>query len=204
MHTQLKTGSRLATLCAVLALLAGCASQPRVFTNQSPIADFSAYRTFRFAETLGTDGDKEVRSLMSQYLISEVSTQLERRGYVYAEDGADLTINFDLISQEKIRSYPSASYGGYYGYGYGPFPRYGYYGAYNDGYRITQITEGTLSVVMIDTATQGVVWEGIGIDRVTDEVRQNLEQSVGNAVALMFEQYPYVAGSSAPTADDTI
>ena len=188
-------------LAASVVLLAGCATGPKIFTNESPIADFGSYNTYTFAEELGTDEGRDMRTLMSQYLIDEVSGQLESRGYTFVEQDADLTVNFDMLTQEKLRSVPTASYGGYYGYG--RYPGWGYYGAYGDSYRITQFTEGSLSVILIDSTTNGVVWEGIGVGRITDEIRENLGLSVREAVNLMFAQFPYMAGSPAPVAQQS-
>ena len=193
--------NRALLLAAAVLLLGGCTAGPKVFTNESPIADFGRYSTYTFADDLGTDEGRDVRTLMSQYLIDEVSGQLDSRGYTFVEQDADLTVNFDMLTQEKLRSVPTASYGGYYGYG--RYPGWGYYGAYGDTYRITQFTEGSLSVTLIDSTTNGVVWEGIGVGRITDEVRENLGLSIREAVNLMFARFPYIAGSPAPVAQQS-
>lgn len=207
--------ARVATLVVVAAGLAACSTYPKTFSNESPIANFGGYQTYSFDKALGTDGDKEVRSLLTQYLIAEISEQMRSRGYVYQEEGADISFNFDLITQEKIRSQPSAAAGGFYGpgafgypyafgypgfypgfgYGYGGlgYPGVGWGAGWGGGQRIIQYTEGSLYVSMIDNATRGVVWEGISVSRINDEVLENLGLSIRNAINGIFEQFPYSA-----------
>jgi len=208
---------RWAMLVAVTWLAAACSTYPKTYSNESPVATFSQYKTFGFANKLGTDGDAEVRSLLTQYLVAEISQQMQARGYVYDPENADVSFNFDLVTQEKIRSTPSAAGGGFYGwggypglwypgfgggFGYGPGfygrPGLGWGGAWGGGWgggeRIIQYTEGSLYVTIIDNSTRGVVWEGLSVSKINDEVLSNLGQSIRNAVQGMFEQFPYTAG----------
>jgi len=53
---------------------------------------------------------------------------------------------------------------------------------------------------MADTNSQQVVWEGISISRITDDVRENLGAAVKEAVTEMFAQFPYYAAGSEPPA----
>ncbi len=179
-------------------LLSACSSGPVIFSNESPAANFGAYRTFSFAENLGTDDRSGVRSLLSQYLAREIALEMTERGYEQVDQDADLTFDFALVTKEKLRSVPTANFGGYY---YGGYPFYGgYYGGYGDTYRITQYTEGTISVVMVDNATKGVVWEGGSVARMTDEVRDNLDLAARETVSEIFSRFPYFAAGKAPPA----
>ncbi len=179
-------------------LLSACTSGPVIFSNESPAANFGAYRTFSFAENLGTDDRSGVRSLLSQYLAREIALQMTERGYEQVNEDADLTFDFALVTKEKLRSVPTANFGGYY---YGGYPFYGgYYGGYGDTYRITQYTEGTISIIMVDNATKGVVWEGCSVARMTDEVRDNLDLAARETVREIFSRFPYFAAGKAPPA----
>lgn len=197
---QKNAGSMLLLALASL-LLGACATGPKTFSNEGPGGNFGAYQSYNFAERLGTDDDPEVRSLLSQFLISEISSQMNSRGYRFAEGDTDITIALGLVTQEKIRSTGSTGFGGYYGRGY-PFGfpyygGYGGYGGYDTGNRIVQYTEGTLSVAIVDNSTRAIVWEGISINRINDDVRDNLGATVKTAISEMFARYPYVAGSAA-------
>lgn len=213
---------RCTALATVAVLAAACSSYPKTYSNESPVAQFGQYQTFNFASKLGTDNDSEVRSLLTQYLVAEISGQMQARGYVYAADNADISFNFDLVTQEKIRSTPSSGAGGLYGwggypgywypgfgpgFGYGPGfygPGVGWGGAWGGGWgggqRIIQYTEGSLYVTIIDNSTRGVVWEGLSVSKINEEVLSNLGLSIKNAVQGMFEQFPYLAGGRAQPA----
>ena len=179
-------------------LLSACSTGPVIFTNESPLADFAAYGSFTFVENPATDDREGVRSLLSQYLMSEITGQMVNRGYQPAGEDADLAFDFMLATKEKLRSVPSADFGGYY---WGGYRHYGY--GYGNSYRITQYTEGTLRLVIIDKATNGIIWEGGSIKRVTDDVRDNLDLAVREAVTEIFSRYPYYAAGTRPPAPAT-
>ncbi len=189
--------SILPSLLLSVFILTACSTGPTLFSNEAPHAHFDKYSTYAFAETLDTDDGKEVRSLLSQYLMSEISRQMDSRGYQQVDSDSDLVFDFALITKEKLRSVPSANVGGYYGRG--GWPGYGYYGGYGNDYRITQYTEGTLSLIMVDAKTNRVVWEAGSIGRITDEVRDNLQLAIETSIGEIFTRYPYsAAGTAAP------
>lgn len=176
-------------LLASLALLAGCATGPQIYTNSDPAGDFAGYRTYNFAEPLGTDR-AEYSSLLSQHLRTAVSRELAARGY-QRSDNPDLLVNFYTESTEKVQSTTTAgpALGGYYGW------RTGYYGVWG-GYetRVTQYTEGTLVIDIVDASRSQLVWEGVAVDRIREENRRNPQAAVEQAVAQIFAQYPWRAG----------
>lgn len=192
--------SGMVTVMLAALLVSACATGPRVFSNESPAANFDQYRTYTFADKLGTDDRENVRSLLSQHLIINVSRQLDSRGYQFVDEGADLIIDFAHITKEKLRATPSTTIGGFYGYG--PYPGYGYYGGYNTGTNITQYTEGTLSVAVVDAGTNAVVWEALNIARITDTVRDNIGLAVSAAVDEIFSRFPYSAAGNAELAEN--
>ena len=108
-------------------------------------------------------------------------------------------MNFQVHSKEKIEgsSEPSSGatigIGGAYGY------RRGYYGVWT-GYpaetRVTQYTEGTLHVDLVDAGRKQLVWEGTIVGRIHEEARKDMPTAVNKAVAQVFSKYPYHAGSA--------
>lgn len=52
--------------------------------------------------------------------------------------------------------------------------------------RVTQYTEGTLNIDLIDNKTNRLLWEGIAVDRVNENTYDNLEAKINEAVALIF------------------
>jgi hypothetical protein len=168
-------------------LFAGCASGPSIFVNSDPGANFAAYRTYNFETPLGTDRSG-YSSLLSQYLRTATARELEARGYTRS-DTPDLLINFNVKTKDKIQTTttPSGpSYGGYYGY------RSGYYGVWN-GYdtQVTQYTEGTLTVDVIDAARKQLVWDGTAVGRVREEARKNPQPAIDKVITEIFAEYPY-------------
>jgi len=176
--------------------LAGCASGPRLYANQNPQADFASYATYSYVAQLGTDEPGGPTTLLTQYLRSAVDREMQARGYRYVNVSGDLQVNFYVETQEKLRSRqtasPSVGVGyGYYGYRGGV---YGTWGAYSET-EVTQYTEGTLNIDLVDARRQELVWEGVAIGRVTEEARQNVQAAVDAVVPQVFEQYPHRAGS---------
>ena len=172
--------------------LAACATGPRLYSSQNPQADFSSYQTYGYVGQMGTDAPGGPATLLTQFLITAVDREMQARGYRYTEQGGDLLVNFYLETQEQIstRQVPVSGVGvgyGYYGY------RGGYYGTWG-GYsetEITQYTEGTLNIDLVDAGRGELVWEGVAIGRITEEARRNMQAAIDGVVPQIFEQYPY-------------
>jgi hypothetical protein len=175
------TGLRLA---AIATILSGCASGPTIITNSDPAADFMSMQTFDFMQPLSTDTGN-VRSLLSTHMIAATTDELEKRGWRREQNNPDVLINFMLETQEQIRSRnTSASVGMHRG------GRYGMWGGTMSTPTIEQVTQGALSVDMIDPARNQLIWEGTATNRVTDNIRQNQEEAVHSFVAAIFAEFP--------------
>jgi hypothetical protein len=179
----------LATVAAVV--LAGCASGPKLFVNEDPGAEFGSYRTFSFSTPLGTDSP-QYSSMLSTFLKDATRRELESRGYRYVDSDPDLLVNFYVKTKEKVTS-TSVPTGPAYGAGY-----YGYrgmnYGVWS-GYetQVSQYTEGTLNIDLVDTRLKRLVWEGVAVGRVRDDIRENLKPAVDGVVTQIFAKYPHRA-----------
>jgi len=174
------------------ALIAACSSGPKIITNQDPTVNFGNYRTFGFVTDLNTNRD-QYESLTSQYFKSATIRELEGRGYKQSEN-PDMLVNFNVVTEEKIRTTQTPTAGGYYGYrGYGAW---GGYGGYET--TVSQYTEGTVNVDLVDAKKSQLIWEGVVIGKITDEVRENLEAACNQVIAEVFARYPYVAGNPTP------
>jgi len=191
---MMRTGIRVLSLplFGIGVLLAGCSSSTKVYTNVDPSVDFGDYTTFAFQSELGTDND-QYASLASQYLKTATVREMEARGYKESSN-PDMIVNFNVVTEEKIRTTQTPTTGGYYGYrGYGAW---GGYGGYET--RVTQYTEGTVNVDLVDAKKSQLIWEGVIVGKVTDEVRNNLQSVCNEVVTEIFANYPYVAGNSTP------
>ena len=178
----------IAALCTLaVVLITGCASGPSIYVNTDPAATFATYRTYNFATPLGTDGPG-YSSMLSQYLRQATSRELEARGY-QRSDSPDLLVNFNVQTKDKIQTTTTSAgprYGGYYGY------RTGYYGVWG-GYdtQVTQYTEGTLTIDIVDAVRKQLAWEGTAVGRVREKDRSNLKPVIDDLVAQFFSKYSY-------------
>jgi len=184
--------STLMTSVVAAALIASCSSGPKIYVNEDPNGSFDQYKTYNYEGTLGTDEQKGYRSVFSNYLINAMDREMQSRGYVLAAD-PDLIVNFYVNTQEKIRTTQSPSMGGYYGYRGGA---YGAYGGYDT--TVTQYTEGTVNIDLVDNRKDVLAWEGVIVGRITDKVRENLEEASNAVIAEAMEKYPYVAAGFVP------
>ena len=182
--------------------LGGCASGSNIIYDYDRSADFSSYRTYNFFENAGPDtGDYQ--SFFSRYMIDAITIEMEKRGYTRSDD-PDLLVNFNAILQDKTRVSSSPApmpMGGYYGY------RGGYYTGWGAGYgyatetHVSQYTEGTFNIDIVDSARNQLVWEAVGVGRVSEKDLENLEQGVMEGVPRFFAGYPFTAGSAAPMTE---
>lgn len=186
------TFGRVAAVFALTAALfaAGCAttSGPKTRIDYDKAADFSVYRTYGFPKETGTDRGG-YSTLVTSYLKTAMSTQMEARGYKYSEERPDLLVNFFMNTRERTESRPTANASlgyGYYGY------RYGLYNAwplYDDDRTVTYKV-GTLNVDIVDAEKKQLVWEGVAEGRVSEEELQNPKVAINAVVTELMRQYP--------------
>ena len=184
------------TVSGVLAILAGCASEPSILSDYDRSADFASYRTYGFADELGTDR-AGYSTLITDHFKQAVGRELETRGYQHAESNPDLLVNFFVAISEKtdVRSTPAPTAGaGYYGYRYGLYTGWP---AYSTDVRTVHYKEGTANIDVIDARRSQLVWEGVAEGRVRDEALQNPGPAISALVAELFTEYPAQAGSAA-------
>lgn len=200
MATSLRSTLRLSVILVFIAGLGGCASTPDVNFDYDRSADFGAYQTWNFIEDAGPDYEG-YESLFSKYMIEAIEIEMTKRGYTKS-DNPDLLANFNAMIQDKtkVSTMPSSPpMGGYYGYRGGYYGAWGGYG-YGTETRVSQYTEGTFNIDLIDAKKKQLVWEAVGVGRITDDTRENLYEKVMAGVPRYFALYPFVAGNPTPVA----
>ena len=182
---------KLAAMTAACAVLAACASGPRIYSSERPQTDLSGYTTYSYASPLGTDTPGAPTSLLTQFLRTAVDRELQARGYRYVPEGGQLLVNFFVETQEKLESRVTDRGSPYFGLGYYYYRRglYASWHTYPDS-EISQYTEGTLNIDVADAAQKELLWEGIAIGRVTEEARRNVQAAIDAVVPQIFAQYP--------------
>ncbi len=180
---------RIVLTLKVALVLTACASNitPKVHAVHERGVNFNDYRTFNFYRSMDPRGE-QYATLIGKYLRQSVKRELLNRG-LQQTDEPDLLVSFYIHTKEKIssRSVPANTYS-YYGYR----RRYGY--GYSTGYgtevRISQYTEGTLNIDVVDRKRKQLVWEGVAIGRIRDRAYDDLEAKVAEVVGLIFKEFP--------------
>ncbi len=187
-----------AILLIVAYAVAGCSSGGNIRSDYDPGADFGSYKTYDFVPGAGPD-HANYQSFFSQYMVEAITIEMENRGYMKSDD-PDLLVNFNAILQDKtkVTTTPSAQpMGGYYGYRGGMYGGWGGYG-YGTDTHVSQYTEGTFNIDLVDARKHQLVWEAVGVGRVSEKDLANLEEGVRNGVPKYFEKYPFRAGDPIP------
>lgn len=184
-------------MLAALLMLTACASGPEVRVNSDSSADFTQYKTFAFADPLGTDRGG-YQSIVSQHLKDATTRELQARGLRLVSGSPQLLVNFSAALHEKLRvsSTPTPMLGmGYYGYRAGMYTAWPLYA---ERQNVSQYTEGTLNIDLVDASRKQLVWEGVVTDSVTQKDLDQLKTSIDIAVQAAFAKYP-VAVLQAPS-----
>ena len=199
---QSRKTTRQFSQAAVLAMLVtGCASQPDIRSDYDADANFAAFSTYNFIDDVGPHASR-YQDLFTKYMIAAVSSEMEKRGYTRS-DNPDLLVDFNIHLEERTQvtttSVPVAT--GYYGYRGGYYHPWGGYG-YATETHVSEYTEGTFNIDIVDRRRMQLVWEAVGIGRVSQKKLKNLEAAVKQGVPQYFAKYPFLAGSANPVGNN--
>ena len=200
-----KTTLRLFAVAAAAIIASGCSSASKLRSDYDPAADFGSYNTYNYIVDAGPESN-QYESFFSQYMKNAIDIEMTNRGYTKADD-PDLWVNFNAILQEKtdVRTTPATpppGYGyGYYGYRTGFYDPWAGYG-YGTETHVSQYTEGTFNIDLIDAKRKQLVWEAVGVGRVSQKDLENLEEGVMRGVPRYFALYPFRAGDPNPVVTE--
>src|SRR5690606_3239802 len=109
-----RLAARVLGLAALVALLAACATGPRITTEADPEADFSRYRSFAFYSPLAIES-RGYSSASSERMKAAARAEMEARGYVFTTDKPDLWLNINAYTQQRtdVTSMPTVDYAYY-------------------------------------------------------------------------------------------
>ena len=194
---------KIFTLSLAVLVASGCSSSGKLRSDYDPDANFGAYNSYNYFENAGPNNG-QYESLFSQYMKTAIDIEMQKRGYTKS-DNPDLLVNFNAILQDKtdVRTSPATPPPGYGYYGY----RGGYYGGWGGyGYgtetHVSQYTEGTFNIDLVDARKKQLVWEAVGVGRISEKDFNNLEQNVMEGVPRYFERYPFRAGNPNPVVTE--
>ena len=158
-------------------LLASCSIQTSYDFDKT--ADFSQYKTFSIYQE-GIDQLK-VNSLDKKRIVADITKQLNAKGLTEVADKGDLTVNV-LTSSQKVVDVNQDPYWGWgypWGWGYG----------YGGGTYVSESRVGKLTIHLVDTQKNILVWEGVAQGFNVDNVR-NKDEQIYKAVEKVFYNYP--------------
>jgi len=182
---------KLVSLVFVFLIVSSCSSV-KVVADYDSTTDFSNYKTFAFYKK-GID-KAEISDLDKRRILKAVEAQLMAKGFTKSEN-PDILVNIFTKARRKVDVYNNSyGYGGYGGYGYGGY--HGWYPWYygpNYGVQISEYTEGTLFIDLIDSEKKELIWQGIGSGGLSTSGNvSKKEERVKEFVIEIMEQYPPV------------
>jgi hypothetical protein len=178
----------LIALAAAAIGVAACASKVNVRTQVAPDASLSGLQTFRILPTPPRRVDATsayssdpmlANSITNHALVDDLRSAFEGRGYVLSTDSPDFTVAYYASTREKldITNWD-------YGYRWHRWPR--------DRQMITQYTEGTVVVDVIDPGTNELLWRGQGVASVSDDPGTYAKE-LNKTVAAIVKRFPTAA-----------
>jgi len=169
------------TLSFVIALLflTSCQSV-RVVTDYDKVAPFETYKTFGFHKE-GVDR-AEISDLDKRRILGAIETALLEKGFTKSET-PDLLVNFFTKEKQEINIYNNNYNSFGYGWGWGRGP---YLGTH---YNVSNSTQGTLYIDLIDTQRKELIWQGIGRGNLTSSVKHK-DERINTFVSSILCSYP--------------
>lgn len=184
----------------IIIILSAC--NPWKFASKyNKEVDFTKYKTFGLLNW-DSHNDELVSPQTKKYILSSIKDEMEKRGYVYQKDNADLQVSVYVIIQEET-SYSAYSdhYAGYTGYGsvavgvgvgtdgvgvgavgYGNVGMYPFTAVKHD------FDVGTLVVDLLDHSKKQIIWQGVASGRLANE--QAKEKNVKRDISRLFQKLP--------------
>ncbi|WP_299161479.1 DUF4136 domain-containing protein [uncultured Tenacibaculum sp.] len=160
----------------IVALIISSCSSVKVTTDYDTKADFNKYKTFAFYKK-GID-KAPISDLDKKRIMRAVEAELIAKGMTKSSS-PDLLVSLFTKSRERINVNDNF-YGGFY------YPWY--YGA--NRVRVSQYTEGTLFIDLLDANKKELVWQGVGTGALRTRNVEQKEERVKEFVGEIMAKYP--------------
>lgn len=175
------------TLCTIL-LLAACASAPPAPTiDFKPDYDFTRVNKIAFYDASGQvsgDNPMQLSDMQIDRIDEALATVLRDRGIEIVDNPAeaDLLLSWHLVTEHKtdVRTYETPAYGVGYSH-YGRYNRYSMYNCWNctnTEVRVSNYTEGTFIVDMIDPTLKKSVWRSVTQSKLKGAADESREKHI--------------------------
>jgi hypothetical protein len=188
LENAMTTRRFFAAPAAIFLVCSACASVD-VRTATSPDANFAALHTFnvkanpklRSQTSQATNDPMLVNSISNRALRADLFKGFENRGYAVS-DAPDFVVAYYACATNKLDVT-------YWDYGY-PFWEDGW-GPWWGGYdtSVTQYTQGTVIVDVLNPTTNELLWRGQGVATVSDDEAQYV-QDLWKTVSAILDKFP--------------
>lgn len=167
----------------LIALLVSSCSSVKVATDYDTKADFNQYKTFAFYKT-GID-KAAVSELDKKRIMRAIESELVAKGMTKSSN-PDVLVSMFTKSRERVNVRDNSfRYGFGYGWGWNPWMWNG-----ADRLDVSQYTEGTLFLDIIDAKKKQLVWQGIGTGALRMKNVEKKEARIKEFVSEIMEKYP--------------
>ena len=178
---------------AFVFLLASCA--PTAHIEKDDNADLSNYKTFSWIDKDGKGKNDRSKNndLTEQKIRQAVNKELEKEGWREAKNNPDILLSYDVLVERSVKEQSDARYSRPFTRTlYNPYSRRFfnvYYPSQFMGYENREINtrEGTVTITMIDAATEKTVWQGWATDEV--DSRRMTSKEIQNSVKAIFRKF---------------
>lgn len=184
---------RIVSVLALMAVFAwGCAASAHI--EKDPTANFAAYRTFTWMDkpdSLKAKGRNQ--ELLQKNMKMAVNRQMEKIGLRENRNKPDILLDYDVLVERSTRTRSESVYSQpFYRPFFNPYTRrWGsiYYPSQYMGQENypESVTEGTVTITMIDAKTDKTIWQGWTTDIVNS--RNMTAKEIESSVAKILRKY---------------
>lgn len=181
-------------IAILVFLIAGCASTAHIEKDEN--TDFGNYKTFAWVDK-DAEGKKDhnrSNDIIEQRVREAVNKELEKSaGWKEVKNRPDVLLSYDVLVERTIKEDNNPVYSRSYSrVFYNPYTRrYStiYYPSQFLGYERDQrpVKEGTVTITMIDTRTDKMVWQGWTMDELNS--RNITSKEIQNSVKAIFRKF---------------
>lgn len=186
-------GRNYLLLLVLSLLLAACTGIP-VSTDYDTGYSFGALSSYAWLERKQLGDPRIDNDLVQARVHSAVDDQLRAKGMARASSSetADLLVSYHIGEQEKIDIHTFHSNFGYYPCWHCYHPYRGFYhGGFHDDIWVTEYTEGTLIIDIIDAKSRKLVWHGSAERRVPNfKTPQERDAYIRETVTAILAKFP--------------
>ena len=198
---------RFVLITLVVLTLSACATKPpEPAVDFAPDYNFSELKTVGFYAMSGEvtgNNPTELTDFQRDRIDAALKSALEAKGFVFVERTADadllLTWHLNLMEKTDVKTYNNPSYG--MSAGYSRYNRYAMYNCYNcmnqTDVRVTEYTQGTFIIDMIDPEENASVWRSVTQSKLKDETIRD-QAALDSAAMRVLAGFPPGAMPASP------